>query len=125
MASNYAFKAHADSMTGTTRISLTMNGGPASSVEIDSNCAGIIAGDLLGAVRTAYDSSGKPPPDGPIDRLMVISCSGIAIAPGQSQNALMLVFYFGDATLGISVPKEEARIVAQRLLTVAADGPPQ
>jgi hypothetical protein len=128
-AVNFAVNAKADPIKGTTQISLIRDGAVQASVEIDTKQVAAVAGTLLGAARDAFDLSGKPWPyssEGSLE-MTAISCSGLSLGlgSGQTSQSVLLIFHFGETTLGISIPRSEARRFGERLMTLGAEGPPQ
>jgi hypothetical protein len=98
------------------------------SMIIDTKRASSVAAMVLGTATKAHDVSGAPPPyrtkEDAVD-LTAVTCSGWNIGPGLSPTSVMLLFQFGETTLGISIPESDAQLFAQRLMTSAAAGPPQ
>ncbi|WFP61245.1 hypothetical protein [Mesorhizobium sp. WSM4904] len=87
-----------------------------------------LAGTALGVAAEAHRVSGKPNPH--MSRheevsLTSVQCTGLNIAPGRTPTSLTLMFYFGEAVLGIEVPHQLAQKFAQRMLTSAAGGSAQ
>ena len=122
------FKVRVDIASATMDITLTKDSVDLGSVKIDTKEASRIAGVILGAVRHAYDLSGKPPPYSGKEQvdLTVVSPSGCNVGPGRKSGSRALMFYFGDTILGIELPDSELRTFGQRVMTAAADeGTPQ
>jgi hypothetical protein len=120
------FKVTFDSSGQTFEIALTRGGAELASIELNVNEASIIAAIILGAAQKAHLRSGRQNADIYDDRLAVITPSGLNVGPGRKSENLIAAFFFGDSGLGIELPKENARILGQRLLTSAADeGVPQ
>lgn len=122
-----AFNATADPITGIMQISLIKDGVNIASIEIKTKDASVIAGTVLGAAREAHDQSVKAPDYSKEEgtELTAITCSGFGIGPGQTSQSAILVFYFGDTAMGISIPRTELRTFGERLMTLAAEGRPQ
>jgi hypothetical protein len=125
---DYEFKAGADSLTKIMTISITKDGAPSSALEIDTGRSGDLAAIILRAAKEVHSRSGAPMPnrgkDNPIE-FTVLRPTGFNIGPGPSPDTTTLLFYFGEATLGISAPQEALHTFAQRLLTATAPGNPQ
>jgi hypothetical protein len=118
------FKVRVDIASATMDITLTKDSVDLGSVKIDTKEASRIAGVILGAVRHAYDLSGKPPPYSGKEQvdLTVVSPSGCNVGPGRKSTQTMAIFHFGDTTLGIEMPHSIAQTLGRRLMTSAAEG---
>lgn len=82
-----------------------------------------VAGMALDLAAEIHRLSGKPNPEMPADRMVsltAVQCTGCTIGPARSPKSLNMMFYFGEAVLGIEVPHELAQIFAQRILTASA-----
>jgi hypothetical protein len=119
------FKASFDPAGRTMQLTLIKDGIELGSVEMDAREASRIAGIILGAAREAHRISGKPDQKSDKDDLTVIIPSGLNVAPGRKPDNVIAVFHFGETALGIELPNDNAQILAQRLMTSAAGGPPQ
>jgi hypothetical protein len=119
---------NADPASGTMSISLVKDGVSLGSVQIDTKEASRIAAIMLGSARDAYDLSGKPPPYSNKDETLTLTAihpSGCNVGPGRKSTSTMVIFHFGDTTLGIELPNSNARLLGQRLMTTAAEGEAQ
>ena len=112
-----------DPMSGTMQIYLVKDGVDLGPVQISTKEASEIAAVILGNATQAYDQSGKPQPytkkEDLID-LTVTSPSGLGIGPGRKPEKSMLIFHFGDASLGFEFPNSVLLTFGQRLITAAA-----
>ena len=125
---HFAFKATPVPGKLTMRVGLTVGMGTID-IEIPTIDASTIASIALGAARVAYDQSGKPPPhsskDEPIT-LAAVSPSGCSVGPGRKPEKVMLIFHFGDAAIGMEIPKEVGQTLSQQLLLLLSNaGTPQ
>jgi hypothetical protein len=122
-ARTISLKVSADNK-GKMSLALVRGQATVASMIIDAKEAASVAGMVLGAAKRAHELSGKPQPyqtkDDPVS-LTAVQCSGWNIGPGQSPETTMLIFHFGETTLGISIPHATAQLFAQRLMTAAAD----
>jgi hypothetical protein len=126
MTDHVAFKAIADPAKATMEITMVRNGTPVASVEIDTKDASAIAGVVLSAAKSAYDEgNGRPRPY--LGRkevsLTAITPSGMNVSPGHTPQSVMMIFHFGDTSLGIAIPQSELLTFGQHLMTLGAAGP--
>jgi hypothetical protein len=120
-----AFEVATNHINGTMQIFLIRDGIKFGSAQIPTKEASVIAATVLGGARDSYDQSGKPPPKEEEIDLTVISPSGYNVGPGRKSGKTMLIFYFGDTTLGIEIPNSDAQLLLQRLVTAGAEGTAQ
>jgi hypothetical protein len=83
MVTSVGLKVSADDEEMT--FSLERPSGTVASVIISTEHAAQIAGNVLEAAKTAYDATGKPPPDENDDvSLAVVRPSGYNVVPGRN-----------------------------------------
>jgi hypothetical protein len=91
------------------RVALIKDGIELGSVEIPAKEASRIAGIILGAASEAHRVSGRPNPNDKEADITVVIPSGSNVGPGRRLDKVIAMFYFGETTLGIGVPNENAR----------------
>ena len=121
-----AFKVSADDAAGRMSLSIVKSEKYVASIDIDRAEASHIAALVLGHARESYAKTGKAPPyrskEDPVDLAIP---SGIGVGPGRKSSTTMLLFHFGDSTLGIELPNSELSLLGQRLMTIGAQGTAQ
>ena len=118
-------KVSANYAKGKLTLALVQDARTVASFTTDTKDASKIAGNLLSTAVKAHDLSGKPPPYKTKNEevsLTVVRPSGHNVGPGRKSTSTMMIFHFGETTLGIEVPNEDAQIIGRRLMTAAAEG---
>ena len=109
---------------GEMSLSIMEGENAVTTLTIDTKSASSIAAAVLAGAKKAFDASGKPPPNRSRDELIeltAISCSGWTIGPGhQDEPSVMLIFHFGETSLGIRIPEKHAQLLGQLLMTASA-----
>jgi hypothetical protein len=129
-ANKIGLKVSANYGSGKMRLSLVKGQAAVGTMIIDTKQASSVAATVLATAAKVFELSGKPPPYRTKEDEITLSstpCSGWNIGPGQSATSVMLIFHFGETTLGIPIPQSDARLFAQRLMTAAtpSDSPRQ
>src|ERR1700687_2878638 len=115
-ANKIGLKVSASYGEGKMSLSLVKGQVTVGTMIIDTKLASSVAATVLATAAKAHDLSGKPPPHRTKDdevTLSAILCSGWNIGPGLSETSVMLMFHFGETTLGISIPQSDAQLFAQ------------
>jgi hypothetical protein len=125
MTDDLTFKAKANPENATMEITMARNGTTFASVEINTKEASAIAGIVLSAAKAAYDGNGKSRPYlGQKEvSLTAVTPSGMNVAQSHTPESAMLIFHFGDTSLGIAIPQSELLTFGQHLMTLGAAGP--
>jgi hypothetical protein len=130
--SNVAEKMRIRGNAGTDTIELTLfraDGSEIGSVKFSTKDAGQYAAMLLRTAQITFEQSGKPPPNvGEKIEMPVIAFPNSARSaqiPGT--DATGLIYHFGEAVIGIAIPKQSLLSLGQELCAASAptDSKPQ
>jgi hypothetical protein len=118
---NTSFQVHANSQSGTMRISLARDGADLGSLEIATKTASSVAAVVLGAAKRSHEVSGKSPLDPKEEAVSFTTArpSGWHVSRNRTSNSTTLLFHFGEAVLGMELPESHAQLLGRRLTTTA------
>lgn len=106
---------------GKLELSIFRAGQKVGRTAFEARVAGLLALQALAAASAIHQQSGKPlgPPD---DDLHYIVPTSVGLAPSAEKDHECLCFRFGEATLAISLPRDDLRHLGQALIALINEG---
>jgi hypothetical protein len=108
---------------------LTSKDAELASIEFPIADAGQYAAVLLRSAQMAFEESGRPPPDigNKMEMPVILFPNSVRSAQIPKTDATALIYHFGEALIGISIPKEFLPSLGRELFAASAptDSKPQ